>query len=167
MPVTRMPVTRMVSFAAAIFVLDRGVKYGVVEVMDLQNELRLEVWPPYLNLHMAWNEGINFGLFGSGSDITRWALIGIGLAISLALLIWFRKSKSLWLQASVGLVVGGALGNIYDRLTYGAVADFLNMSCCGFENPYAFNVADVAIFIGAIGLLLLDMKPGKKKSRRG
>jgi len=158
-----MPVTRMLSIATAIFALDRGVKYWVVEVLDLQKELRIEVWPPYLNLHMAWNEGINFGLFGSGSDITRWALVGIGLAISLALLVWFRKSKSLGLQAAVGLVVGGAVGNIYDRLTYGAVADFLNMSCCGFENPYAFNVADVAIFIGAIGLVFLDVKQSKKK----
>lgn len=161
-----MPIIRMLSIAAAIFTLDRGIKYWVVDVLDLQNELRLELWPPYLNLHMAWNEGINFGLFGSGSDITRWALIGIGLAISLGLLIWFRKSQSLWLQAAVGLVVGGAIGNIYDRFTYGAVADFLNMSCCGFENPYAFNVADIAIFIGAIGLLLLDMKQSKKKKRK-
>jgi signal peptidase II len=50
--------------------------------------------------------------------------------------------------------VGGALGNVVDRLAYGAVADFLNMSCCGIDNPYAFNVADIAIFFGAVGLIL-------------
>ena len=161
-----MPITRMLSIATLIFALDRGTKYWVVEVLDLQNELRMDVWPPYLNLHMAWNEGINFGWFGTGSDVTRWVLIGIGLVISLALLVWFRKSKSFWLQASIGLVVGGALGNIYDRASYGAVADFLNMSCCGFDNPYAFNVADVSIFLGAVGLLFLDMKRSKKKKRR-
>jgi signal peptidase II len=53
-----------------------------------------------------------------------------------------------------GLLVGGALGNVIDRIAYGAVADFLNMSCCGIENPYAFNVADIAIFAGALGLVL-------------
>ncbi len=157
---------RILTIATFVFALDRGLKYWVVEGLDLRNLGRTEVWPPYLNLHMAWNEGINFGLFGSGSDVTRWALIAIGLAISLGLLLWFRKAKGRWLQAAVGLVVGGAIGNIYDRLTYGAVADFLNMSCCGFNNPYAFNVADVAIFIGALGLVFLDMKQSKKKNRK-
>jgi signal peptidase II len=55
---------------------------------------------------------------------------------------------------SAGLLIGGALGNVVDRVLYGAVADFLNMSCCGIDNPFAFNVADVAIFVGAIGLVL-------------
>jgi signal peptidase II len=52
------------------------------------------------------------------------------------------------------VLVGGALGNVIDRIVYGAVADFLNISCCGIENPYAFNVADIAIFAGAIGLVI-------------
>ena len=58
----------------------------------------------------------------------------------------------------IGLVVGGALGNVMDRILYGAVADFLNMSCCGIRNPYAFNVADIAIFVGAVGLLIFGEK---------
>jgi signal peptidase II len=152
--------------ATLVFALDRGLKYWVVEGMDLRNVGQIELWPPYLTLHMAWNEGINFGLFSSGSDITRWGLIGIGLAISLGLLLWFRTAKGFWLQAAVGLVVGGAIGNIYDRLTYGAVADFLNMSCCGIVNPYAFNLADISIFFGALGLVFLDTGPGRKKNRR-
>lgn len=161
-----MPIVRILSIAAFIFALDRGLKFWVVEVMDLRDQLRIEVWPPYLNLRMAWNEGINFGWFGSGSDVTRWVLIAIAVAISLALLIWFRNAKGFWLQASVGLVVGGALGNVYDRFSYGAVADFLNMSCCGIDNPYAFNVADISIFLGAVGLLFVDVNKGRKKRKR-
>lgn len=161
-----MPILKILSVTAIIFALDRGLKFWVVEVMDLRHLLRIEVWPPYLNLHMAWNEGINFGLFGSGSDVTRWVLIGIALAISLGLLLYFRNARGFWLQASVGLVVGGALGNVYDRFSYGAVADFLNMSCCGFENPYAFNVADISIFLGAVGFLFVDVKQGRKKRKR-
>lgn len=161
-----MPITRILSVAAAIFVLDRITKIWVVDWLDLRNIYVIDVWPPYLNLRMAWNEGINFGLFGSGSDVTKWILVGVGLAISLTLLVWFRKAHGFWLQLSVGMVIGGALGNIYDRLTYGAVADFLNMSCCGIENPYAFNVADISIFLGVVGLVLLDGKKARKKRKR-
>jgi signal peptidase II len=68
--------------------------------------------------------------------------------------VWIRRENpGRWAQISAGLLVGGALGNVIDRIVYGAVADFLNMSCCGIENPYAFNVADISIFAGAIGLI--------------
>ena len=67
------------------------------------------------------------------------------------------------------MLIGGALGNVVDRVVYGAVADFLNMSCCGIENPFAFNVADVAIFVGAIGLVLFtgkDKPAGRSPAER-
>ena len=64
------------------------------------------------------------------------------------------------MQVAGGLLVGGALGNVIDRITWGAVADFLNMSCCGIDNPYAFNIADISIFAGALGLILVS--GGKK-----
>jgi signal peptidase II len=64
------------------------------------------------------------------------------------------------------LLVGGALGNVVDRVIYGAVADFLNMSCCGFTNPYAFNVADISIFAGAIGLALFSGGGSAPKRRK-
>jgi signal peptidase II len=70
---------------------------------------------------------------------------------------------------SAGLLVGGALGNVIDRILYGAVADFLNMSCCGIENPFSFNVADIAIFAGALGLVLFMGKqtpPAPRKRRK-
>jgi len=161
-----MPITRILSVAAAIFMIDRIVKIWVVEWLELRNIYTIDVWPPYLNLRMAWNEGINFGLFGSGSDVTKWILVSVALLISLVLLVAFRKARGFWLQLSVGLVVGGALGNVFDRLTYGAVADFLNMSCCGIDNPYAFNVADISIFFGVVGLVLLDGKKSRKKRKR-
>ncbi len=87
-------------------------------------------------------------------------LIGVALAIS----GWVsggcvRDRPGARLPISAGLLVGGAIGNVIDRLLYGAVADFLNMSCCGFENPYAFNVADIAIFAGALGLILFTPDP--------
>jgi signal peptidase II len=80
--------------------------------------------------------------------------------------IWTRREAgSKPVQISAGLLIGGALGNVVDRVAYGAVADFLNMSCCGIENPYAFNVADVAIFAGAIGLVVFSGR-GPDSSRK-
>jgi signal peptidase II len=75
-----------------------------------------------------------------------------------------RSERGNWkAQVSGGLLVGGALGNVIDRIVYGAVADFLNMSCCGIENPYAFNVADISIFLGAVGLVLFAGNPPKAR----
>ena len=70
------------------------------------------------------------------------------------LVFWVRNKTGWLVPLCVGAIIGGALGNVLDRVVYGAVADFLNMSCCGFTNPYAFNIADVAIFAGAIVLII-------------
>ena len=138
-----------------VFLADQATKYLVVHWLDLMNRLQIDVAPPFLTFRMAWNRGVNFGLF-SGLDM-RWALIGLALAICLAVLFWlWRDGGTRWTYLSAGVLIGGALGNVVDRVLYGAVADFLNMSCCGFENPYAFNVADIAVFVGAIGLVIFS-----------
>ncbi|WP_094020365.1 signal peptidase II [Maliponia aquimaris] len=144
-----------------IFVLDQVTKYLVVHVMGLGNKLAIDVLPPLLNLRMAWNYGVNFGLFAGDAAATRWILISVALGIVLFVLVWMRRDPPGRLGLiSAGFLIGGALGNVVDRLVYGAVADFLNMSCCGIDNPYAFNVADIAIFVGAVGLVLFPS--GKK-----
>lgn len=135
-------------------ILDQGSKYWVVQALDLKTERVIEVLPPLLTLHMAWNRGINFGLFSGDSDANRWILIGIALAVVAFVLNWVRKETDTRVLVSTGLLVGGAVGNVIDRLVYGAVADFLNMSCCGIANPFSFNVADIAIFLGAVGLVI-------------
>ncbi len=136
------------------FLLDQATKYLVVHWMNLRTLHEIDVLPPFLNLRMAWNYGINFGLLGDPSGITRWVLIAVALIVAGGVLWWVRRDPpGAAGYAAAGLMVGGALGNVVDRLLYGAVADFLNMSCCGFENPYAFNVADIAVFAGAMGLI--------------
>ncbi|GAA6209227.1 signal peptidase II [Cognatishimia sp. WU-CL00825] len=135
------------------FIVDQASKYLVVHALDLQDVQRIEVLPPFLNFHMAWNQGINFGLFADDSGVARWILIIIAFAISAFVYYWVQKDRPGKLgMVAAGLLIGGALGNVVDRLLYGAVADFLNMSCCGINNPYAFNVADISIFAGALGL---------------
>jgi signal peptidase II len=78
-----------------------------------------------------------------------------------------REKSGRRAQVAAGLMIGGALGNVIDRILYGAVADFLNMSCCGIDNPYAFNVADVSIFFGLAGLVLFsDLAGGNAPPRK-
>jgi len=141
--------------AGAVFALDQAIKVWVVHVLDLKSRLAIDVYPPWLNLRMAWNRGMNFGLFASGSDVARWIMIAIALAVSAWVWRWIATSdEEPAARISTGLLVGGALGNVVDRILYGAVADFLNMSTPGWTNPWAFNVADIAIFLGAAGLVL-------------
>ena len=152
---------RIALIAGLILALDQLSKWLVVQVMNLAELGRIEVLPPWINFHMAWNRGVNFGLLSGDSDAARWLLIGVALAISAWVLWWMRSESRTAALVSAGLLLGGALGNVVDRLVYGAVADFLNMSCCGFSNPFAFNVADIAIFLGAFGLILFT---GEKKT---
>ena len=145
--------------AVLVLVLDQLTKLLVVHLLDLNTRGGMLVLDPYLNLRMAWNTGINFGIqLGD-----KWILIALALAICAWVLWWMNRDRPRRIvQISAGLVVGGAIGNVIDRILYGAVADFLNMSCCGIENPYAFNVADIFIFADAIGLVFLtpDDKSG-------
>lgn len=150
----------------AVLALDQATKLAVVFGLDLVSRIEFDVAPPYLVFRMAWNQGINFGLLGDDSQLVRWGLIALALAISAWVWIWVRREKGgAWVQAAAGLLIGGAVGNVIDRIAYGAVADFLNMSCCGIDNPFSFNVADVAIFIGAVGLVLLTGQDGKARPR--
>ncbi|AUQ67917.1 signal peptidase II [Phaeobacter inhibens] len=150
---------------AAILALlaDQISKYLVVRVMDVANRGGIDVLPPLLRFRYGENTGINFGLFGGGTDTTRWILIGLSLVICVVLVIWIARlpANARMMQLSAGLVIGGALGNVVDRLLYGYVLDFLNMSCCGINNPFVFNVADIFIFAGAVGLILFD---GRQKN---
>ena len=140
--------------ALVVFLLDQITKVIVVHWLDLKRIGEIDVWPPYLQFRMAWNYGINFGLFSGQDDNLRFILIGIAVAIVIFVLYWMWKDPPGKLGfLSAGVLIGGAIGNILDRFLYGAVADFLNMSCCGIDNPYAFNVADIAVFAGALGLI--------------
>lgn len=141
--------------AILAFAVDQISKWWIVFGLDLIGRGVIAVAPPLLTLQMGWNRGINFGLFSGSPEAARWILIAIALGICAFVLVWlWREAPGRWAMISGGLLIGGALGNVVDRLIYGAVADFLNMSCCGIRNPFVFNLADVAIFAGAIGLAL-------------
>ncbi|KMW60156.1 Lipoprotein signal peptidase [Candidatus Rhodobacter oscarellae] len=153
--------SRMYLIALAVFLLDQASKYYILYVVHLDTLRFVEVFPPYLNWAMAWNTGINFGLLSGDSPVTKWVLIAVALLVTGWVAWWMTHPHRPMARIFAGLLIGGALGNVVDRLLYGAVADFLNMSCCGFDNPFSYNVADIAVFAGAIGLIVFT---GEKKS---
>jgi len=134
--------------------IDQLSKWFIIEKIDLDNIGIYDVYSPFLTLKMGWNTGINFGLFSGSHDYMRWILVLISIAICLFLLFWARNLKGNVVPILIGLVIGGALGNVIDRIRFGAVVDFLNMSCCGIQNPYIFNLADIFVFIGLILLVV-------------
>ena len=153
---------RVFCVAIVVFLIDRISKFWVGDILDLGNIGQIEVWPPYLNFRMAWNKGINFGLLNMGDD-GRWVLIALSIVVVVFVIIWTRRARGWLIPIATGAIVGGALGNVFDRVVYGAVADFLNMSCCGIQNPFAFNIADAAIFAGAV-ILIIFADSGSRKA---
>ena len=160
--------------AVAVLALDQFSKWLVVQYLKLEQIREMDVLDPWLNLRMAWNEGMNFGLLASSRDTTRWLLIGIAVVVCIWVAVWvLRGAPGRLARIAAGLLVGGALGNVIDRMTYGAVADFLNMSLPNWRNPYSFNIADIAIFAGALGLVFLpqprqatDSPPTRKAAKK-
>jgi len=147
-----MTLLRVMASALVAFGLDRLSKIAIVHGVGLASGEAIDVHAPYLIFRMAWNKGINFGFFRAFDG--RWVLVLVAIAISLALVVWVRNERG-WLKPlAVGAIVGGALGNAVDRILYGAVADFISMSCCGIDNPSSFNIADVFIFLGAFALIV-------------
>jgi signal peptidase II len=153
---------RTLFIAVTTFLIDQISKWYVVFYLDLQNILSIDVLPPLLNFKMGWNYGINFGLFANGAEVMRWVLVSVAIVVSIAL-VWYARGFKGWLAPLfLGCIIGGALANALDRVMYGAVADFLNMSCCTLNNPFVFNIADIFIFFGAFGLVIFSEKLKKR-----
>jgi signal peptidase II len=132
--------------AVLVFGLDQLTKWAALFVLDLP-EQSITV-TPFLNLVMVWNRGVSFGMLHSAGVLAPWLLSGLALAVVIGLLVWLRRTEHWLIAIGLGLVIGGALGNVVDRLRYGAVVDFLDFHAAGYHWP-AFNVADAAICIGA------------------
>lgn len=142
------------SYGIIFILIDQISKWFILEQLDLDIIGSYDVYSPFLTLKMGWNTGINFGLFSESYFSMRWILSAISLGICLFLLFWSRKLKGNFAPILIGLIIGGAVGNVIDRLRFGAVIDFLNMSCCGINNPYIFNLADIFVFTGLVFLLI-------------
>lgn len=139
------------ALAAGVAVTDQLVKWWAIETLMAAPE-GIEVLPVF-NLVMVWNRGISFGMFGDAA-LPPLLLAGFAGAVAIALGVWLMRAEGRWLALGLGLIIGGAVGNIVDRLRFGAVADFLDFHISAYHWP-AFNLADASITVG-VALLLID-----------
>ena len=139
--------------AAITLVVDQGHKIWMLDVFDIAARQPVAL-TPFLDLVMAWNPGISYSLLSAQTPEGRLALLALSLGATLLLSVWLWRAPKKITTVGLGLIVGGALGNAYDRFAYGAVADFFHFHVGGFH-WYIFNIADVAIVAG-VGLLLYE-----------
>ncbi|MBB5738484.1 signal peptidase II [Brevundimonas aurantiaca] len=146
-------------FALLIIVLDQLTKAWILSLPDVASIKQIpvgyvfaEVFPPVLRFTFVQNTGVSFGLFGGGE--ARWGLTIFSVLVSGALAWWATRADRRLLITAIGLVIGGALGNVIDRVRFGYVVDFIDVSGTGVF-PWVFNVADSAITIGVV-LLIID-----------
>lgn len=147
------------SIATATLISDQLSKYWILNhVLDTYPYLKIT---SFFNIVNAWNTGVSFSMFSSGSMAGKFILSAAALMIVAALLWWLYKEKNRLLQIALGLIIGGALGNVADRIRLGAVFDFLDFHVSDLHWP-AFNLADSAICVGAAIILIEGLFFNKK-----
>ena len=149
----------------AVIGADQASKYWILNVLHLQEDAPHPVIGGF-RLSMVWNPGVSFGFFRDHADWARWGFCAFSLIVAAGLAVWARRVERPILAGAIGLIMGGAVGNVVDRVRFGRVADFLDFSpihVFGLNFPWVFNVADSAICIG-VGLLLLDGLLAPRKS---
>jgi signal peptidase II len=139
------------ALAAIVLILDQISKYWVLNIIRLPEIGGIDVLP-FFRLTFVGNIGVSMGLLPADSDLARWLLTSATAAIALAVALWLRREKNAVDIIALGLVLGGALGNIIDRARFGYVVDFLHFFWAE-HSFYIFNLADSAITLGVILLL--------------
>lgn len=144
---------RLIGFSLALIVLiaDQFSKQEILLWFSAGGENI--ILTPFLNIIFTWNKGISFGLLRAGSPFAAWGLIALAVGIGLFVFYHLWHSTQRYQVISYGLILGGAVGNIIDRSTYGAVIDFIDFHIFGYH-WYIFNIADCAIVIGAVLLVV-------------
>ena len=138
--------------AIASIIADQATKWWILE--DIMQPARVIPIAPFFNLVLTWNNGVSFGLFNNNSSLNAVILSILALAIVVFLILWLRKAENKQAAIGLGLIIGGAIGNVIDRAVHGAVVDFVDFYYAAYHWP-AFNVADSCITIGAV-ILILD-----------
>jgi len=141
------------AIALAIFIADQLTKWIVSGPLELQSVGQIYVVPIF-NLTWTENYGISLGLFNAETETGRWMLVAITSAIAIGVAFWIGREKALWDKAALGMILGGALGNILDRIRHGYVVDFADLHFGDFRPFLVFNVGDAAISIGVVILLV-------------
>ena len=127
----------------------------------LRHDAMVSVIDGFFRLVVVWNKGVSFGMLGGDRALPPWVLSAVAVAVCIGLFIWLRRTDRRLGGWGIGLVIGGAIGNVVDRARWGAVFDFADFHMGHWHWP-AFNVADSAIVVG-VGLMLIDSLVGQKQ----
>ncbi|MBC7987258.1 MAG: signal peptidase II [Sphingomonadaceae bacterium] len=139
--------------AATILLVDQLSKYAVIALAQLPARGRIDLLP-FLDFTWVENRGVSLGMLTASSELQRWLLVALTALISVGVAIWLWRERKAWDAFALALVLGGAIGNIIDRVRYGYVADFIDLHIGEFRPFLIFNVSDSAITIGVVVLLL-------------
>ncbi|MBV9076609.1 MAG: signal peptidase II [Methylobacteriaceae bacterium] len=148
---------------ALTFAADQVSKLWLLFSFDLPAREPVAVGP-FMNLIVVWNHGVSYGLFQQQTELGRWLLVGVSVVASLVMAAWLRRAESPVLGLALGLIMGGALGNVIDRIAYGAVFDFVHLHAGG-HSWYVFNIADAAIVAGVAALLYDSLLADRRRPR--
>ncbi|MEC9414168.1 MAG: signal peptidase II [Pseudomonadota bacterium] len=140
------------TISVSVFLIDFLSKYKIISIFKGGDIEKIYV-NQFLDFVLVFNTGVSYGLFSGGGNLQRWILIILSIAIIIFLLNFLKSEKSIIPRISISLIVGGALGNIFDRFVYGAVIDFISLHAKGFS-WYIFNIADIFIVLGVILFIL-------------
>ena len=151
--------------AASILIVDQAVKWIVTYILQLQQRKEIELLPIF-KLRWTENSGVSMGFLTAGSETERWLLVGLTVAISIFVLVWLWREKRRDDAVALGLVLGGALGNIVDRVRLGYVLDYADLHFGDIHPFLVFNVGDAAITIGVLLLLLRALLTRDRKAPR-
>lgn len=143
--------------AALVLVADQASKWAILSVLELPRTGQI-VLAPVLNLTMVWNHGVTFGLLTGVGIWAHWLLAGVALAVVGALAVWLFRAENRMVAIALGAIAGGAVGNVIDRVRFGAVVDFIDAHL-GAWHWYVFNVGDAAIVCGVVALLIESQWP--------
>jgi signal peptidase II len=151
------------SLAIAIFVVDQATKWIVTNILQLRQRDTIELLPIF-QLKWTENRGVSMGFLTAGSETERWLLVGLTAAISLFVLAWLWREKRRDDSLALAFVLGGAMGNILDRIRFGYVVDFADLHF-GDVHPFlVFNVGDAAITVGVLLLLVRALLTRERKA---
>jgi signal peptidase II len=152
------PLVLGLAIIVVCFVADQLTKAWVLYSTGLPDGEVMRVLP-FMDFTLVWNRGISYGLFQQDSELGRWALVAFSVVAVVVLAIWLWRTDRRLVAVAVALIIGGALGNLVDRVAYGAVVDFVYLHAFGWS-WYVFNIADLSIVAGVCALLYDSLRPG-------
>lgn len=157
---------RLIGFAiaAAVFIADQAVKWAMLGPLRLRDVGQIVLLPVF-NFTFTENTGVSLGLLNAGSDTQRWLLVAVTAAIAVTVLVWLLRERHPADTAALGLVLGGALGNIRDRMMLGYVVDYADLHFGGWRPFLIFNLADAAITIGVLIILARSFLSREKRGQ--